>query len=110
MTSNVTEVTTVTGSNSRLPVVALLVQRLRRLSGAGNGAPVAVIWILREAVLRVSLGRLVNDQGLEDLLASRRDAQSRNSVTLHKRAHVCTAERITQRRIAQIQRSSSVVP
>ena len=43
-------------------VVAFLVQRLRCLSGAGNGALVAVIWILREPVRRVSLGRLVNDQ------------------------------------------------
>ena len=118
MTSNVTEVTTVTGSNSKPQVAALLVQRLRHLSGVGNSALVAVLQVsqdrlasdvsLDRRVSDVSLDRLESDQRFDGPLAFRRDVQQCLSVT-RPRAHVCTAGRIMRRRIAQIQRNSNVV-
>jgi len=90
----------VTGINSKLPVAAFEEQRLRHLYGAGSTPLVGV--------QQVSLSRLVNDQRLNGPLASRCDAQLRFSVTRRK-AHVCTVERIARRRIAQIQRNSTIV-
>ncbi len=109
MTSNVTEVTTVTGSNSKPQVAALLVQRLRHLSGVGNSALVAVLQVSQDRLASdVSLDRLESDQRFDGPLASRRDAQQCLS-KMRQRAHACTAERIMRRRIAQIQRNSNVV-